>query len=288
MSAGGSCTEVVKCRYCLVVAPRTAEELDLGLDETERGQAAPGCRFHAEGQDVPVADCAAATLVATARSALGLSAAELAAAAGCRVELVAAIEEGRFDPTLDTVGRLVNSAGCEIRAGTDYVPHPRYGRVDSREVERLASEYGRRREFAARFGLGPPGPLKGTQPEWDGEPPAPARLFGAGRTRSDGGGWGALLIAGERRRLKMDREALAAASGVDVRRIARIEAGDERPPLGDVQRILAAMGASLRVRLEVYDPHDDSLHLAALEDPEGYEQRLRDAKAELAEMTVLG
>ena len=46
-----------------------------------------------------------------------------------------------------------------------------------------------------------------------------------------------------------------------------------------MQRVLAVMGASLHVRLEVYEAHDDGLHLQALADPERCKRRLENAEA---------
>ncbi|WP_420638910.1 helix-turn-helix domain-containing protein [Candidatus Poriferisocius sp.] len=66
----------------------------------------------------------ASTLVRTARLAMGVTVAELAEAAGCEQELLVDIESGRVDPTLDTVGRIVNSVGLELRAGPAHHPHP--------------------------------------------------------------------------------------------------------------------------------------------------------------------
>ena len=59
----------------------------------------------------------AARLLRIARTATGVSAGELTASAGCAESLVTGIENGKIDPTLDTVNRLVNSVGLEVRAG---------------------------------------------------------------------------------------------------------------------------------------------------------------------------
>ena len=52
------------------------------------------------------------------------------------------------------------------------------------------------------------------------------------------------------------------------RRWGRICSGAQRLSVGELAGLLERSGAGLRVRLEVYDDHDDGLHLSALSDPE--------------------
>lgn len=52
---------------------------------------------------------------------------------------------------------------------------------------------------------------------------------------------------------------LAAAAGVPVSTVARIESGARQPSLVTVSRLLAAANLELRARLEPYDDHDDVL-----------------------------
>ena len=183
--------------------------------------------------------------------------------------------------------RLVNSVGLEARAGTRSRPNPAYVGLSPAEVDRVRAEHNQTLEFAAEYGLEPPRPRRGTQPEWDGADPAPARMFGAGPTRRDGGGWAAILVFGERDRIKMTQAQLAQAVGLDVQEIAQIEAGDRRPLVNELQSVLAAMGASLHVRLEVYETHDDGLHLQTLADPERYIRRHKYAEAAFSNAEVL-
>ena len=76
-------------------------------------------------------------------SALNLTAHDVATAAGCGVDLVERIESGDHDPVLDTLERLVNGIGLELRCGAADTgvsdPNPAYRRVDSGEVARLAN-----------------------------------------------------------------------------------------------------------------------------------------------------
>ena len=211
----------------------------------------------------------------------------MAQAAGCGDKLVRDIESGRVDPTLDTVGRLVSSVGLEVRAGPAGEPNSRYLAVDPREVARVRAAFEQACEFAAQFGMGPPGPSAGTQPEWDGADPAPAHRFGAGPTRRDGGGWSAILVRCERTRINMSQGGLARFLGLGESDISLIEAGAAKLPVRALQAVLAAMGASLAARLEVYDSHDDGLHLRALADPERYRKRMRNAEAVFSNAVVL-
>ena len=203
----------------------------------------------------------------TARSALDLAANELAEAAGCDERLVDDIESGGLDPTLDTVDRLMNAVGLEVRAGAHGGPEAGCTGVAAAEVERVQQAFRTASEFRRELGLGPLGPPVGAQREWDGTEPAPPRQFGAGQTRRDAGGWAAMLVHGERRRAGMTLDGLAQAAGLSRARLAAIEAGRHRPSVGELQQILSAMDACLRVRLEPYEDHDDCLHLRALADP---------------------
>ena len=229
----------------------------------------------------------AAVVLRTARSALGMTAAELAAAAQCAESLVRDIESGDLDPAVDTVERIVNSVGLELRCGPCSEANPAYSRPDGAEATRVASELIEVRAFREQHGLGSLGPPRGTQRDWDGRDPAPPRLFGAGSGRRDGGGWAALLTLSARQELRMTPARFATAAGVEEADVARIESGDLRPPLGQLRRMLTAAGIDLRVRLEVYDDHDDVLHLEALADPDGYERSIRETRATFAKAVVL-
>lgn len=203
------------------------------------------------------------------------------------MSLVADIEEGRLDPTLDTVERLVNAIGLEVRAGAHSEPDPAYQGVTASEVERVREAFEEVREFREAYGLRVVGPPPGVQPEWDGLGSAPPRLFGAGPTRRDGGGWGAILLSGERAQTQAALRQVAAAAGISTDCAARIEDGTLRPPVSMVERLFAAMGSCLRVRLEPYDDHDDGLHLQALADPERHQRRLANGETAFATAVVL-
>ena len=235
--------------------------------------------------DAPVG--VAAGLVLVALAALGMRSEEVAEAAGCDAKLVWAIEAGRFDPALDTVERLVNSVGLEVRAGADREPGTTFSVVCESEVARVRRAFTELVEFRRSHGLRPPGPPVGAQPHWNGADPAPPRLFGAGPTRRDGGGWAAILVRSARQRCGMGQTGLAAAAGLDPARVAAIENGALRPPVKELEMVLSAMGFGLRTRLEPYDDHDDGLHLRAQSDPGRYARRMQNGERAFAAAVVL-
>lgn len=222
----------------------------------------------------------AARLLRIARSVTGVSTADLAASAGCAESLVAGIESGQIDSTLDTVNRLVNSVGLEVRAGPQPVGSsdqrlPGNGLTDADEIGRVRQAYEAACDFRSRYGLAPLGPPPGSQPHWDGEDPAPGHRFRVAEAREDGGGWSALLVRDARDRMEMTQAQVAAVVGISETDIARTETGELRLSVVELERILNSMGLELHTRLEPYDDHDDVLHLIALKDPELHQHRLQ-------------
>ena len=218
----------------------------------------------------------AGMLLLTARQVLGIGQRELAAAAGCSEDLVRRIESEDLDPAMDTVERILNGSGLELRAG----PAPPDGRycgplVDHDEAARLRSSIASTRSFRRQLGAPPAGPPAGVLPDWDGEDPAPPRRFGAAEGRRDGGGWAAILVRSAIAEARSDRHAFARACGLDQEALARIAAGQERPSTAELAGMLERAGSGLRVRIEVYDDHDDGLHLSAHADPELHRPRRR-------------
>lgn len=135
------------------------------------------------------------------------------------------------------------------------------------------------RSLRDEVGAPAPGPPAGALPDWDGEDPAPGRPFGAGENRTDGGGWAAVLLRSAQGEARSDTQAFAKACGVTVADLERILAGELRPTVGELVSILAEAGTGLRVRLEVYDDHDDGLHFSALARPERHRRRMRKGRA---------
>ena len=70
----------------------------------------------------------------------------------------------------------------------------------------------------------------------------------------------------------LSQRALAAAALVPHSTVARIESGAMQPTLPLLYRILAAADLEPRIRLEVYDDHDDVLDALAVQFPEKQKQ----------------
>lgn len=210
----------------------------------------------------------AGVVLRTAREALGVDQTELAAAAGCGEELVCRIESGGLDPALDTVERILNGSGLELRAGPG-APNDSYSGplVDSGEAGRLRSCVADARSLRCRVDAPPPGPPVGALPDWGGKDPAPARPFGAAEGRRDGGGWAALVVRSAIAERRRGRRVSARSCSLDEEALARVAAGETRPSTGELAALLARAGTGLRVRIEVYDDHDDGLHLSSRTDP---------------------
>ena len=223
-----------------------------------------------------------AVVLKTGRAAAGVTAAEMAEAAGCHPALVAQIESGEHDPALDTLERLLNLIGLELRCGPRGKTNPLYWQVDPGEVHRLADDMRANREFWAQFNRGPSYyPPTGTQAAWDGTPPAPPRLFGAGPDRRNEGGWAAMLVRRLRSETTTSTTATDAEAGIGVNTLLRLETGlgletgAAQPGLAEVRRLFLASGKELWLRLEIYDPHDDVLHQQAAADADRFDQTLR-------------
>ena len=221
----------------------------------------------------------AAVLLRTAREALDVGPGELATASGCAPELVRRIEAGALDPTMDTVERILNGSGLELRAGPG-TPGDLYtgSRPNDAEAARVRSSLAAARAFRAELGAPAPGPPAGALPDWDGEDPAPGRPFGAAEGRTDGGGWAAVLVRSAVAEARSDTQSFAQACGTDTATLERIQTGEQRPPVGELASLLAAAGVGLHVRLEAYDDHDDGLHLSALAHPDRHRRRMQRAR----------
>ena len=210
----------------------------------------------------------AAVLLLTARDVLEISQSELAAAAGCSEDLICRIESGGLDPALDTVERILNGAALEVRAGPG-APNAHYSgpEANSGEVARLRSALHEARWLRCYVGAPAPGPPDGILPHWDGRDPAPPRPFGVAEGRRDGGGWAALIVRSAIVEARSDIRAFARASGLAAQHLERVASGETRLPTGELAALLTRAGLGLRVRIEVYDDHDDGLHLCSRTDP---------------------
>ena len=87
---------------------------------------------------------------------------------------------------------------------------------------------------------------------------------------------------------RSDRRAFARACGLDEEGLARIASGETLPSTGELAALLARAGCGLRVRIEVYDDHDDGLHLSARADPVLHRPRRRAPAASAVSSRVGG
>jgi transcriptional regulator with XRE-family HTH domain len=85
------------------------------------------------------------------------------------------------------------------------------------------------------------------------------------------------LLTSARVRAGLSQRELAARAGVAQSTIARIESGHADPAFSTLERLLAAAGLEMRIRLEALDDHD--IVLAALDQLRSPEERERVAIA---------
>lgn len=94
----------------------------------------------------------AAGLIRSARDIAGLTQAQFAARAGVTQQAVSAYETGRMDPTVDTLLRLIEAAGLEMRVQLvprDYHDESLQVFMDSLPAEQRAELEAQRTERAA-------------------------------------------------------------------------------------------------------------------------------------------
>ena len=214
----------------------------------------------------PTVEAWGSVLVEGLRRVTGVTAGELAEAAGCGVDLVAAIESGRIRPAWETLERLANSVGLEIRVGvrrcTDIAGVS--ARLDP-DFDRVREALDTENAWRAGLGLGPLGPPAATVPPWDGTDPAPARQVSAWPHRTDFGGHTAINVRyGRNCVLGVDETAFAASVELTTAELRNIEAGHVTLSLDDTERLLNRAGLEQFAHLEPYDAHDDLLHLDAI------------------------
>ena len=73
----------------------------------------------------------------------------------------------------------------------------------------------------------------------------------------------------------LDVEVYAEQAGLTSAELEAIESGASRPSASEVEDILTAANGGTRGRVELYDNHDDVLHIGALADPEKPAQHRR-------------
>lgn len=216
-------------------------------------------------------------VVAALRTVTGLTDTDLAAAAGCSVALIAEIDTGRLRPACETLERIANAVGLELRVGV------RRRTRTSAASDRFDDDYGRVREalaaensWRASLGQGPLAPPSAAVSEWDGTDPAPARQVSAWPHRTDYGGHAAVNVRyGRNCVLRLDEESFAARIALTASELSDIEDGKVSLSLDDTELLLNHAGLEQFARLEPYDDHDDLLHLAAIAERDRARSRLK-------------
>lgn len=72
------------------------------------------------------------------------------------------------------------------------------------------------------------------------------------------------LISHTRKRHGLSQRILALRAGTDQAAVSRIERGEVSPTVETVERLLAAMGETLRMESVRFEAHHDPVHLAAM------------------------
>ena len=217
-------------------------------------------------------------VLAALRTVTGLTDTDLAALAGCSVALIAEIDAGRLRPAFETLERIANAVGLELRVGvrrrTESSPASDRFDDDGRVSEALAAE----NSWRASLGQGPLAPPSAAVPEWDGTDPAPARQVSAWPHRTDYGGHAAVNVRyGRNCVLQLDAESFAARIALTPSELSDIEDGNVSLSLDDTESLLNHAGLEQFARLEPYDDHDDLLHLAAIAKRDRLRSRFRPA-----------
>lgn len=204
------------------------------------------------------------------RSVAGFGVEQLAAAAGCKPALVAAVEFGEMRPAAETIERLANAVSLELRV--QVVPRTAACHVADQfdgDLGRVRDALAAEQDWRAAHGVPPLVPPSEAVPAWDGCDPAPARQSSAWPSRTDFGGSTAVKIGYARRCvLRISSTEFAHRADLPTEVFDDYESGRVSLSMDATESLLNAAGAEQRVRLEMYDAHDDVLHLCALADPE--------------------
>jgi transcriptional regulator with XRE-family HTH domain len=95
---------------------------------------------------------------------------------------------------------------------------------------------------------------------WDMAVPGPTTLANIEQVAAN-------LLKLARIKAAVTQRQLAEAAGVPQSTVARIESGAMQPTLPLLYRLLAAVDLEPRIRVDVYDDHDDVLDRLAARDP---------------------
>ena len=188
-------------------------------------------------------------------------------------EWVQGVIDGAVDPTLDELELALNAIGLETRISLGLPDEP-WPPAVPHDRERIADTIRRHRALDTEM-YGQMW-IRRTPPQ----PGATARLFGAGPGRQDGGGWAAILFDNVLHGLGVSHAEFAHRAGIPPSDAQQIASGDIKPQTGDFERMLAANGVPMAIRIDIYCEDDDDEHAMWEANPEGYEATIAAIRAE--------
>ncbi len=169
-------------------------------------------------------------------------------------------------PAWETLERLANCVGLELRVGVQ--PATGSGCLRDRfdfGLDRVREALDAENAWRFGLGLGPLAPPAETVPPWDGTDPAPARQVSAWPHRTDAGGHAAINVRyGRNCVLGICRASFAALVELAPAELDDIEDGRVSLALDDTECLLNRAGLEQFAHLELYDSHDDLMHLDAI------------------------
>ena len=186
---------------------------------------------------------------------------------------VQGVIDGAVDPTLDELELALNAIGLETRISLGLPDEP-WPPAVPHDRKRIADTIKRHRELDTEM-YGQVW-IRRTPPQ----PGATAHLFGAGPGRQDGGGWAAILLRDALHSLGISHDAFAHRAVIPPNDASQIASGDVKPKAGDFERMLAANGVPMAIRIDIYSEDDDDEHAIWEADPEKYEATIAAIRAE--------
>ena len=215
----------------------------------------------------------AARIMADALWIEQVTAGEAARACERDPDWVQGVIDGAVDPTLDELELALNAIGLETRISLGLPDEP-WPPAVPHDRERIADTIRRHRaldtEMYAQMWI------RRTPPQ----PGATARLFGAGPGRQDGGGWAAILLHNALHGLSISHSQFAHRACIPHSETHQIATGDTKPQAGAFERMLAANGVPMAIRIDIYCEDDNEEQAMWETDPERYESKIKAIRAE--------
>ena len=186
---------------------------------------------------------------------------------------VQGVIDGAVDPTLDELELALNAIGLETRISLGLPDEP-WPPAVPHDRERIADTIRRHRELDTEMYAQVW--IRRTPPQ----PGATARRFGAGPGRQDGGGWAAILLDNVLHGLGISLSQFAHRACIPASETHQIASGDTKPQAGAFERMLAANGVPMAIRIDIYCEDDDDEQAMWEADPAGYEAKIKAIRAE--------